>query len=87
MIHDGQGDGGFLNHMLLSDTRWYLVIQADVQRTTCSSPGIRARLMESRHDSRTISELPDHKDVRTTMIYTQVLNRSGQGVRSPVDLP
>ena len=27
-----------------------------------------------------------HKDVRTTMIYTHVLNRGGRGVRSPSDL-
>jgi site-specific recombinase XerD len=26
-----------------------------------------------------------HKDVRTTMIYTHVLNRGGRGVRSPLD--
>jgi site-specific recombinase XerD len=26
-----------------------------------------------------------HKDVRTTMIYTHVLNRGGHGVRSPLD--
>ncbi len=26
-----------------------------------------------------------HKDVRTTMIYTHVLNRGGRGVRSPAD--
>jgi site-specific recombinase XerD len=26
-----------------------------------------------------------HKDVRTTMIYTHVLNRGGKGVRSPLD--
>ena len=26
-----------------------------------------------------------HKDVKTTMIYTHVLNRGGLGVRSPVD--
>jgi hypothetical protein len=27
----------------------------------------------------------ERKDVRTTMIYTHVLNRGGQGVRSPID--
>lgn len=27
-----------------------------------------------------------HKDVKTTMIYTHVLNRGGQGVRSPADM-
>jgi integrase len=26
-----------------------------------------------------------HKDVRTTMIYTHVLNQGGKGVRSPLD--
>ena len=27
-----------------------------------------------------------HKDVKTTMIYTHVLNRGGLGVRSPLDV-
>ena len=26
-----------------------------------------------------------HKDVKTTMVYTHVLNRGGKGVKSPVD--
>ena len=42
-------------------------------------------LLEDGYDIRTVQELLGHKDVRTTMVYTHVLNRGGRGVKSPLD--
>ena len=42
-------------------------------------------LLQNGYDIRTVQELLGHKDVKTNMIYTHVLNRGGKGVISPLD--
>jgi len=42
-------------------------------------------LLEEGYDIRTVQELLGHKSVKTTMVYTHVLNRGGKGVKSPID--
>jgi hypothetical protein len=44
----------------------------------------RLRHPDGGYETRTVRELPRHKDVPTT-IYTHILNRGGRGDRSPVD--
>jgi site-specific recombinase XerD len=59
----------------------FLVEKAKVSATVVTA----THLPESGSDIRTSQQLMGHRDIKTAMIYTHVLNRGPAGVRSLLD--